>query len=69
VVWFDQFKERVLQERLVTATIAAAGGTGSDGQPLSITDVDRELEEFNARLSQPLDHERMRQALLKEVAR
>jgi hypothetical protein len=69
VIWYDQFREHVLQERLVTATIAAAGGRGADGRPVEITDVDSELENFDRRLAQSLDHERIRAAILREVSR
>lgn len=63
--------EEILQtartDRIATAVLAAQGGKGSDGQPIQITNPDEEVQSFDARLNAPLNIERQREALLREV--
>lgn len=68
VVSRDQFRERVVQERLISVHAVVAGMKGPGGQPVQLVDVDKEMDLFDARLRRPLNHDRMRAALLKEVA-
>lgn len=58
---------RAQSERLVTATMAAAGAKGPDKQPLKLTDPEQERVAFDERLRAPLGIERLREAILREV--
>lgn len=67
VILLDQVLERARSERLVTATMAAAGAKGPDKQPLKLTDPEEERAAFDDRLRAPLGIERVREAIMREV--
>lgn len=67
VILLDQLMARAQSERLVTATMAAAGAKGPDRQPLKLTDPEDERVAFDARLRAPLGIERQRAAIMREV--
>lgn len=56
-----------LADAQVVATAVAAGVKGSDGQPIEIPVLGEELAKFDAALARPLNYERIRQAILREV--
>lgn len=41
---------------------------GSGGRPVEVVDLDEQMEKFDKQLQRPLNYERMREALMEEVA-
>lgn len=67
VIRVDKLTARAIVEYQVAAAVAMAGGKGADGQPITVTTPEEQIDEFDAALERPLDYERMRAAILKEA--
>jgi hypothetical protein len=64
----DQVRSQASAAQITTAPLVAAGLKDRSGKHVTLVSPDDEVRRFLERLSQPSDHDRVRQAILREVA-
>jgi hypothetical protein len=67
VVRLDELNSRAALEYSIAATLIAAGAKSDDGSAIEAVTPEEQREEFDRRLSMPLDEDRIRAAIMREV--